>query len=220
MASVTCPNCQTVAAEGTAFCPGCGNALAASGAAPAGPAATGPAATGPAATGPAATGPAPSGGYNAPPAGGGGTTQRPQIKFDPAAISHVDRLVGGGTLILFISLFLPWFRVSFSFGSASASGLSVHGFLYVTLILSLFIIGFVLAETLGLWKLPEGSGIAREQVLLGATIVNLILVLIAFLDKPGGSGVGWDWGAFVGLVAAVVAVFPLGWPLIQARRNK
>jgi hypothetical protein len=204
MASVTCPNCQTVAAEGTAFCPGCGNALAASGAAP---------------TGPAATGPAPSGGYNAPPAAGGGST-RPQIKFDPAAISHVDRLVGGGTLILFISLFLPWFKVSFSFGSASASGLSVHGFLYVTLILSLFIIGFVLAETLGLWKLPDATAIGREQILLAATIINLILVLIAFLDKPGGSGVGWDWGAFVGLVAAVVAVFPLGWPLIQARRKK
>jgi hypothetical protein len=32
--------------------------------------------------------------------------------------------------------------------------------------------------------------------------------------------VGWSWGAFVALVAAVVAAFPLGWPIIQARRAK
>jgi hypothetical protein len=132
----------------------------------------------------------------------------------------VDRLVAGGTLVLFIALFLPWFKVDFSFGSASASGLTVHGFLYITLILSLSVIGFIVAEALGLWKLPTTSALSRDQILLVATTINFILVLIAFLDKPGGHGVGWDWGAFVGLVAAVVAVFPLGWPIIQARRSK
>ena len=35
-----------------------------------------------------------------------------------------------------------------------------------------------------------------------ATIVNLVLVFIAFIDKPGGSGVGWGFGAFLGLIAA------------------
>jgi len=41
--------------------------------------------------------------------------------------------------------------------------------------------------------------------------------------KPGGygfHGVGWSYGAFVGLIAAIVAAFPLGWPIIQARRGK
>jgi hypothetical protein len=45
-----------------------------------------------------------------------------------------------------------------------------------------------------------------------------VLVILAFLFKPGGSGVGWRWGAFVGLVAAIVAVVPLGMPYVQARR--
>jgi hypothetical protein len=193
MASVTCPNCQTVAAEGTASCPGCGNAL--SGVAPT--------------TSPAAAAPA-----------GSGASPRPQIKFDMASIGRVDRLVGGGTLVLFIALFLPWFKVSFSFASASASGLTAHGYLYITLILSLFILGLVVAETLGLWKLPASSALSRDQILLIATAINFVLVLLAFLLKPGGRGVGWDWGAFVALAAAVVAVFPLGWPIIQARRSK
>ena len=43
------------------------------------------------------------------------------------------------------------------------------------------------------------------------------------MDKPGGigfHGIGWGFGAFVGLIAAVVAVAPLGWPLIQKQMNK
>jgi hypothetical protein len=193
MASVTCPNCQTVAAEGAASCPGCGNAL--SGIAPP--------------TLPAASAPV-----------GSGAAPRPQIKFDLASIGRVDRLVGGGTLVLFVALFLPWFKVSFSLGSASASGLTAHGYLYITLIVSLFILGLVVAETLGLWKLPASSTVSRDQILLIGTAINFVLVLLAFLLKPGGPGVGWDWGAFVALAAAVVAVFPLGWPIIQARRSK
>lgn len=199
MASVTCPNCQTVAADGTAFCPGCGIALPST----------------EAASSSAYTPPPPS-----PGASPGSAAPRPQIKFDLAAVSQVDRLVGGGTLVLFIALFLPWFKVSFSFASASASGLTAHGYLYITMIVCLFILGLVVAEALGLWKLPASSAFTREQILLAATVINFVLVLIAFLLKPGGRGVGWDFGAFIALAAAVVAVFPLGWPIIQARRSK
>jgi hypothetical protein len=194
MASITCPNCQTVTTADAASCPSCGNALSG--------------------TSQASFTPPPS----TPPASPGAA--KPQVSFDLKSVSHIDRLVGGGTLVLFIALFLPWFKVNFGFGSASASGLSVHGYLYITLILSLAIIGVVVAEILGLWKVPTTSPLGREQLLLIATAINFVLVLIAFLFKPGGHGVGWDFGAFVGLVAAVVAVFPLGWPIIQARRSK
>jgi quinol-cytochrome oxidoreductase complex cytochrome b subunit len=128
--------------------------------------------------------------------------------------------VGGGSVVLFIALFLPWFKVDTIIGSFSASGLTSHGYLYITLILSLAIIGLIAAEILGVWKLPATSPLGREQLLLVATAINFVLVLLAFLFKPGGRGVGWDFGAFVGLVAAVVAAFPLGWPVIQARRGK
>ncbi len=184
MASITCPNCQTVTAADIAVCPSCGTALSG--------------------TSQASFAPPPS----APPASPGAA--RPQIKVDWKSIGHIDRLVGGGTLVLFIALFLPWFKVDFDFGSASASGLTAHGYLYITLILSLAIIGLVVAEILGLWKLPTTSPLGREQLLLVATAINFVLVLIAFLFKPGGHGVGWDLGAFVALAAAVVAVFPLG----------
>jgi hypothetical protein len=191
MASITCPNCQTVAAEGATTCSSCGNALGA----------------------PQATS------YSAistpPPAASYAST--------PPPAAQSDRLVGGGSLVLFIALFLPWFSVKAGPFGGSASALSAHGYMYITLILSLAIIALVAAEVLGLWKLPSTIPLGREQLLLIATVINLVLVLIAFLFKPSGLGVvhvGWSWGAFVGLIAAVVAAFPLAWPVIQARRSK
>jgi hypothetical protein len=200
MASIACPNCQTVAPEGTASCPGCGTPLSG--------------ATHAASSTPPPAAPPPS----APTFSAG--SPKPQIKFDLKSVGRVDRLVAGGSLILFIGLFLPWFKVDIAFITVTASGLTAHGYLYITLILALAIVAFVAAETLGLWKLPATSQLSRDQLLLVATVINFILVLIAFLFKPGGRGVGWDWGAFVALAAAVVAVFPLGWPIIQARRGK
>ena len=213
MASITCPNCQTVAGEGTTNCPSCGNALGAA-----------------QATAFSASAPPPQAATyaaSAPPPGatsGPGAHAKPEIKFDLASIGHTDRLVGGGTLVLFIALFLPWFSVSFGpLGSASASGLTAHGYLYITLILAIAVIALLAAEVLGVWKLPATSPLTRDQLLLIATGINFVLVLIAFLLKPGGdthSGVGWSYGAFIGLIAAVVAAFPLAWPVIQARRGK
>jgi hypothetical protein len=204
MASTTCPNCQTVTTAGTANCPSCGNALGGA----------------PLLSQTAATPPPPP----PPPPPGAAAAPRPQIKFDLASIGRVDRLVGGGTLLLFIALFLPWFSVSFGpIGSASASGLTAHGYLYIVLIIAIAIIALIAAEILGVWKLPASSPLTRDQVLLIGTGINFLLVLIAFLLKPGGdthSGVGWSFGAFIGLIAAVVAVFPLGYPIIQARRGK
>ena len=57
-----------------------------------------------------------------------------------------------------------------------------------------------------------------------------VIVLLGFLFK-GYSGVsasgigyhfkvGWGFGAYLGLVAAIVAVAPLAWPLIQKQMNK
>jgi hypothetical protein len=53
--------------------------------------------------------------------------------------------------------------------------------------------------------------------MMSATIVNLVLVVIAFIDKPGGSGVGWGFGAVLGLIAAAVAAAPYAVPQLRAK---
>jgi hypothetical protein len=197
MASITCSNCQTESAEGTALCPGCGAALAA---APAGATAAAPPAAAPAAT----------------PAGS-------QVKFDATKLTQADRIVGIASFVLLISLFLSWFSVSLGpIGSVSASGLSAHGYLYIVLILSIVIVALLAVRALGAWAFPSTAPVTEEQALLIATGINFVLVLIAFLLKPGGvgSGVGWSFGAFIGLIASIVAVVPLARPALAARKAK
>jgi hypothetical protein len=142
------------------------------------------------------------------------------VKFDLSALTHTERIVGGATIVLFISFFLPWFSVSFGLGSVSADGLTAHGYLYIPLLISIALIAFLAAGALGLWKLPATSPLSRDQILLVATAVSFVLVLLGFVLKPGGSGVGWSFGAFVGLIAAIVALVPVARPVIQARRSR
>jgi hypothetical protein len=193
----TCPQCQTEASDGATHCPNCGAQLSVA-AAPQG------AAAGSAPTAPTA------------PAGAGATASAvPAYKFDVARWTKADRIAGIATLALFISLFLPWFTVSFGFASGSVNGLW-HGWMYLTLILSIVIIGYLVLLA-GWDKLPISQDVPHLTVMMIATIVNAVLVLIAFIDKPGGSGVGWGFGAILGLVAALVAAAPYAIPQLRAK---
>ncbi len=134
------------------------------------------------------------------------------MKFNAAHLSQVDRVVGIATIVLFISLFLPWFSVS----GYTGSGISAHSFLWITLIVSLVMIAVFALNALDLWRTPSTSPLAEEQILLIGASINFVLVLLAFLFKPSvGFGivdikVGWAWGSFVGLAAAVVALGAAG----------
>jgi hypothetical protein len=134
-------------------------------------------------------------------------------------LSQAARITGLATFVLFISLFLPWFGVNFGFGSVTVDGLW-HGWMYIVLFMSLAIMLYLLM-TAAFKEMPVKVPIAEEALLLFATGINAVLVILAFLMKPGGvsSGVGWRFGAFVGLIAAALAVAPFALPAIRARRS-
>src|SRR6266700_2662480 len=177
-----CSQCGLSLAEGAAACPRCGSPVLGSGAG----------------------------------APGGAQT----FGFDASRWSQVERITGVASLVLLISLFLPWFTVSFtspSLGSgkgttisASGSGTAAHGYLWLVFILSLAVIAFLVLQA-GYAALPFQVPLGRDMLLLVATGVNLLLVLVAFFFKPAtgssllGSGfsVGWAFGAFIGLIAAI-----------------
>ena len=149
---------------------------------------------------------------------GGGTSSAssiPAYKFDAARWSLADRIAGIATVVLFISLFLSWYTYSVAGFNFTADGLW-HGWMYLSLILCIAIVAYLVLRA-GWDELPIGTKIPHLTVMMAATIVNLVLVFIAFLDKPGGSGVGWGFGAFVGLIAAVVAAAPYAIPQLRAR---
>jgi hypothetical protein len=144
----------------------------------------------------------------------------PSFAFDAARWSKTARITGVATFVLFISLFLPWFGVSFGLGSVTVDGLW-HGWMYVVLFICLAILLYLLMKA-SFNEMPVKVPLAEESLLLFGTGVNVVLVILGFLLKPGGvsSGVGWRFGAFVGLIAAVVAVAPLALPAFQARRAR
>jgi hypothetical protein len=130
--------------------------------------------------------------------------------------SQAERTTAIGTLVLFISLFLPWY----TYGPLSLDGLW-HGWMYLVFLVSLAILVYLVSRA-GFSEMPFKMPITGVQLLLFGTVINLVLVVLAFIDKPGGityGGIGWGWGAFVGLIAAVVAAVPLGLPAFRARRG-
>jgi hypothetical protein len=140
--------------------------------------------------------------------------------FDAARLSQADRISGAASVVLLISLFLPWFTANVGIlGSGSESGMSAHGYLWVVFILCLAVVAFLVFGA-GYAELPVRLPVAREMALLVATGINLLLVLLAFLFKPNGYGIasiGWGFGAFVGLIAAIVAFVPLVMPRLRAQ---
>jgi hypothetical protein len=167
------------------------------------------------------TPPPPAAGSPQPPGASPGPGQSlPPFSFDIKRWSQAERITAGATLVLFISLFLPWFTYNFGLGSVSVDGLW-HGWMYLVLLLCLAILAFLVARA-GFSEMPIKLPMADERLLLIATGVNAVLSILAFLFKPGGigfSGIGWGFGAFVGLAASIVAAAPLAVPAIKARRH-
>jgi hypothetical protein len=198
-----CSQCGNNVADQSAACPGCGAQLNVS-------------------QGPEVRVGAAAGGS----AGHAAAAMSPAFNLDLKRLTRDDQIVGGATLVLFISLFLPWFTVSVKgFGSTLASG-SVnglyHGYMYIDLILALVVLAFLVMRA-GFDQLPFRLPVGPEQALLAATGLNLLLALISFVFKPAGGfgvSVGWGIGAFIGLLAAIAAVAPLGVPLLRSRTGR
>ncbi|MGO9343893.1 MAG: hypothetical protein ACLP6E_15465, partial [Acidimicrobiales bacterium] len=169
----------------------------------------------------------------------------PPFAFDINRLSRNERIIGIASLILLISGFLPWDKyggtetltigtttTTTHTGSVSFSGYSLHGYLWIVFILSLVVVAFLVMKA-GWAKMPFRLPIPDDTALLVVTGLSFVLVLIGFLTRSyggGGSGSGfgyvykygwsWSYGSYIGLIAAVVAVAPLAWPLIQKQMNK
>lgn len=195
-----CVQCGSYVAQGAIACPECGARL---------PLTVTPAAGAPVPQAEALTAPAPM-----------------AFRLDPARWTPADRVTGAATLVLVISLFLPWFSVSAGFGnftaSSSADALAAHGFLYLVLLLALAMLGYLIARA-SLKDLPE-LPVTSDQLLGAGAAVNLLLVLIAFAVRPGGGSalvkVSWSFGAFIGLIAAIVSFVPMATSVIRARSGR
>ena len=181
-----CAQCNEVNAWTLARCRGCGAPLAAS-ASPG---------TGVRGDGPPASHRAP-GVREASPAG------VTAFAFDARRWTLADQLTGGATLVLLVSLFLPWFGTDAGFFNVSVDGMW-HSYMVIDLILAVAIVGYLVLRA-GFGSLPFGlSASSAGYLLAGPAGLNLLLAVVSFATKP--TGTNWQYGAYVGLAAAIVAV--------------
>jgi len=129
-------------------------------------------------------------------------------------------IVAGSSVMLAISLFLPWFGLRIAYDPAAASvtadGPRAHGFLWIVLLLALAVLAILVTRPY-LARL-SGSLPSSGQMLIGATALALLLTLLGFASRPAGTtnnipfgltlspaiSIGWRYGAYVGVLAAAV----------------
>jgi hypothetical protein len=134
--------------------------------------------------------------------------------LDLHRLSRVDQTVGGASLIVLISLFLPWFGFSALGESFSASGTTSHGYLVLVVILAVLMIAYLILRS-GWDEFPVSLPIAHAPLLLIGTGLQFLLVLIGFFDVPV-AGLSWEIGAYLALIASVTAAAPLVVPAIRS----
>jgi hypothetical protein len=122
--------------------------------------------------------------------------------FDPSRWTSADRVTGAATLVLLVSLFLPWFGTGGGFFNVSLGGMW-HGYMVIDLILTVAILGYLVVQA-GFSSLPFRLSVtAAGNLLAGAAGLNLLLAAVSFVTKPAGTA--WQYGAYAGLAAAIVA---------------
>ena len=148
----------------------------------------------------------------------------PPVNFDLNRLTTVDRVVGIGTLVTMISLWLPWFSATYSAlgitSSGSISGTGVHGWLWLEFIVALALIAYLAARAA--WEqLPFSLPVSHEVLLIAGTGLQFLLVLIGFFAMPSSNGIAglsisWDFGAFLALIASIVAAGPVIYPAVRS----
>jgi hypothetical protein len=140
----------------------------------------------------------------------------PAFAFDLKRLSRVDQVIGGASIVLIITLFLPWFGVSAAGFSATVSGFDAHGYLFIPLLTAIVLIVYLVMWA-GWDDPPMRLPVAHAPLLLVGTGLQFLIVLIAFLIKP--SYTSWQWGAYLALIAALVACAAIVVPAVQSMQG-
>lgn len=137
-----------------------------------------------------------------------------QFRPDIRRLTQVEQTAGGATLIVLISLFLPWF----GFGAnASVSGTAAHGYLVIVVLLAVLTASYLLLQS-GRQEFPSRLPTSHQILLLTVTGLQFLLVAIAFFDVPV-AGLGRESGAYLALVASAAAVGAAVIPALRRGRH-
>lgn len=142
----------------------------------------------------------------------------PASQFRPAwrRLTGVEQTAGGATLIVLVSLFLPWF--GFADLGTSVSGTGAHGYLVIEVLLAVLMTGYLLQRS-GWEEFPFRLPVAPETVLIAGAGLQFAGVAIGFADVPM-PGLSWEFGAYLALIAAAAALGAALMPVLRSRPSR
>lgn len=129
--------------------------------------------------------------------------------MDLQQLSTPLKIAGGAGIVLFISLFLPWYSVSAEgLGvEISESGNAWEAFSLIDVLLFLAAIAAVGVAVAGAQNRMAALPVPASTLLLAVGGVAALLILYRLIDTPfddvpDAVDTGRSWGLFVGLIAA------------------
>src|SRR6185312_4979351 len=108
------------------------------------------------------------------------------------------------SVVLFISVFFSWYKVSFGGLSASTSGWhAVDTAKLVALLALIAIAALVIEMFVPTVTLP----LPASLIVIGCGVLAFLLVLLKMVSHPGGGAVSLAWGIYLSLIAAAVTAY-------------
>jgi hypothetical protein len=140
------------------------------------------------------------------------------FRLDLRRLTPVERTAGGASLIVLISLFLPWFGFDALGTNISVSGTAAHEYLIIVVLLAVLMAGYLLWRS-GWEQFPVSLPVTHETLRLAGAGLQFLLVAIAFLEVPA-AGLSREIGAYLALIASVIAVGPAAVAAIRSRQAR
>jgi hypothetical protein len=141
-----------------------------------------------------------------------------EFRLDLRRLTRAEQVAGTASMIVLAALFLPWFGFDELGTSINISGTTAHSYLMIVVITALLMTGYLLLRC-GWDEFPLSLPVAPELMLLVGGGVQFVLVLVGFLDVPL-SGLGWEIGAYLALIAATAAAAPLVSPALHVWQTR
>ena len=129
--------------------------------------------------------------------------QRPS--FDLTKLSTADKILLGGSLLMFIDTFLAWQRVCIGILNIcpSANAWGGNGS-FAGVLLGLFTIALLIGEIMIIAGVAMPPNVPVSTVMAGLTLGTVLFAVIKFLVVIGQSAA---YGAWIGLVLAIVIAY-------------
>ena len=130
--------------------------------------------------------------------------------FDASSVKRSTWIAGGGAVVLLISTFFSWWKVSALGFSVNASGWDTGALGKLVFFVALIAIALIVVDYMkvDISQLPIPVSLA----VLGCGALSLLLVIIRYIDTP--DGVSRAWGIYVAIIAAAVLTYG-GWLMRQ-----